>query len=92
MEYLALRWAVCDTFKPYLYYAKHCNVFTDNNPLLNAMSTTKLNVTGQRWASEICDYPITIHYGQGLQNKVAGFLSRSPIEAAVQQRQLSSTD
>ena len=91
LEYLALKWAVRDHFKPCPYYANHCDVFTDNNPLLYAMSTSKLNATGQCWASVLCDYPITIHYKLGIQNKVADCLGRPPIGVTVQY-QILSTD
>ena len=50
------------------------------------MSTAKLNATG------LCDYPITIHYKQDIQNKVADCLSRSPIEATVQHLVLSTDE
>ena len=53
------------------------------------MSRARLNGTGQSWASELCDYHI--HYKQGIQNKAADCLSRSPIEGTVQ-RQVLSTD
>lgn len=33
LEFLALKWAVCDKFKDYLFYAPHFTIFTDNNPL-----------------------------------------------------------
>ena len=48
------------------------------------MSTVKLNFTDQCWASWPCDYFITIHYKQCIQNKVPNFLSESLIETAVQ--------
>ena len=41
------------------------------------MSATKLNTTGQRWSSKLCDYYAFI------QDKAADFLSRSPIEATL---------
>ena len=56
------------------------------------MSTAKLNATGQRWTSKLCDYPTTIHYKQGIQNKVADFLSRSPTGATLQHQVLSTDE
>ena len=47
MEYLALKYVAYDDFKSYLFYAKYCEVFTDNKRLLYATSTTNLNATGQ---------------------------------------------
>lgn len=33
-DLLALKWVFCDHFKEYLYYAKLCDVYADNNPLI----------------------------------------------------------
>ena len=90
LEYLALKRAVCNHFKPYLNCSKRCDVFTDNSPLLYAMSKEELNPTGQRWASELCNYPISIHYKQCIQDKVVDCLRRSPIRATVQHQALST--
>jgi hypothetical protein len=44
LEFLALKWAVTDKFKDYLYGAKFF-VFTDNNPLTYVLTTAKLDAT-----------------------------------------------
>ena len=46
LEFLALKWSICDRFHEYLYGA-HFKVFTDNNPLMYVLSTAKLDATGQ---------------------------------------------
>lgn len=79
LEFLALKWAVCDHFRDYLYYAPHFQVFTDNNPLTYIKTSCKLNATGQRWVNELSDFNFSIHYKPGIDNVVADFLSRSPI-------------
>ena len=56
------------------------------------MSTAKLNATGQRWASELRDYPITIYYKDGIQTKVADCLRRLSIETTVQHQVLSTDE
>ena len=33
LEFLALKWAICDHFKDYLFYSPHFEVYTDFNPL-----------------------------------------------------------
>lgn len=48
LEFLALKWAVCEKFRDYLFYAPHFTIFTDNNPLVYVMTTTKLNAVGHR--------------------------------------------
>ena len=40
------------------------------------ISTRKLNVAGQKWASDLSDYIFTIHYKPGVENIVADALSR----------------
>lgn len=49
LEFLALKWSVCDKFRDYLFYAPHFTVFTDNNPLTYVLSTAKLTAVGHRW-------------------------------------------
>ena len=79
LEFLAMKWSVCDHFRHYLYYAPHCDIYTDNNPLVYAMSTGKLTATGQRWINELAEYRLAVHYKSGVQNTVADALSRSPL-------------
>lgn len=43
LEFLGLKWAVCDKFRDYLFYAPHFTVFTDNNPLTCILSSAKLH-------------------------------------------------
>ena len=48
LEFLVLKWAICDQFRDYLYYACSFKVYTDNNPLSYVLSSAKLNATGLR--------------------------------------------
>jgi hypothetical protein len=43
-----MKWAICEQFRDYLYYAPRFVVFTDNNPLTYVLSTAKLNATANR--------------------------------------------
>lgn len=47
-EFLALKWAVTEKFKDYLY-GHHFHVLTDSNPLTYVTSTAKLNATTHRY-------------------------------------------
>ena len=78
LEFLALKWAVTDQFRDYLYYAPSFKVYTDNNPLTYVMSSARLNATGIRWVGELADYCFTIHYRPGKSNGDADGLSRMP--------------
>lgn len=49
LEFLALKWAVTEKFRDYLYYAPTFTAFSNNNPLTYILSSTKLNAVGFRW-------------------------------------------
>ena len=76
-EFLALKWAVTNKFKDYLYGAKF-TVRTDNNPLCYVLSTVRLDATGQRWVSELANFDFSLEYRSGRRNVDADFLSRIP--------------
>ena len=74
LEFLALKWAICEQFRDYLYYAPSFVVFTDNNPLTYVLSSAKLNATGLRWVRELADFTFTIRYRPGKANADADTL------------------
>lgn len=77
LEYLALKWAVCDKFKDYLY-GNYFDVYTDSNPMSYVLSSAKLDATGHRWLAELSLYNFKIHYKPGKLNTDADVLSRLP--------------
>ena len=80
LEFLALKWAICEQFRDYLYYANSFTVYTDNNPLTYVLTTAKLNATTHRWVAELADFKFEIKYRPGKANIDADALSRVPIE------------
>ena len=85
LEFLALKWAVTERFRDFLYYAPALEVYTDNNPLTYVLSSARLDATRQRWVAELADYNITkIRYKPGTSNLAADMLSRWPLEYADQ--------
>ena len=68
LEFLALKWAISNKFRHYLFYGPSFAVFTDNNPLTYVMSSPKLNATGHRWVPELAEYNFTIKYRPGKTN------------------------
>ena len=78
LEFLALKWAVTEQFRDYLFYAPKFTIYTDNNPLTYVMSTAKLNSTGYRWIASLADFEFTTKYRPGKANIDADFLSRMP--------------
>lgn len=80
LEFLALKWAVCEKFRDYLFYAPHFTIYTDNNPLTYILSTAKLNAVGHRWVGELADFRFDIKYRPGKVNVDADTLSRCPLD------------
>ncbi|RXN24878.1 Retrovirus-related Pol poly from transposon [Labeo rohita] len=80
LEFLALKWAVCEKFRDYLFYAPQFTVYTDNNPLTYVMSTAKLNAVGHRWVGELSDFRFDVKYRPGKANIDADTLSRIPLD------------
>ena len=77
LEFLALKWAVTDQFKEYLWY-KPFTVHTNNNPLTYVMTTPNLDAIGHWWVAALAGYNMTIEYLKGADNKVADILSQVP--------------
>ena len=80
LEFLALKWAVCDKFSDYLGYGGKFTVFTDNNPLTYVMTSAKLNATGMRWVADLAGYDFVLKYRPGKDNGDADGLSRRPLD------------
>ena len=74
LEFLALKWAVCEKFHEYLYGSKSFEVYTDNNPYV--LTSAKLDACGQTWVAKLANYNFTIKYKCGLSNVEADALSR----------------
>ena len=77
LEFLALKWAVCDKFHDYMYGNKF-TVRTDNNPLTYVLTTAKLDATGHRWLAALSNYNFSLIYRSGRKNLDADALSRLP--------------
>ena len=75
LEFLALKWAVTEQFKEYLYY-RPFTVRTDNNPLTYILTTPNLDACGHRWVTSLAQFSFKIEYLKGTDNKVADVLSR----------------
>ncbi|RUS72498.1 hypothetical protein EGW08_019752 [Elysia chlorotica] len=80
LELLALKWAVCEKFRGYLWGATF-TIFTDNNPLRH-LHSAKLGATEQRWVVELAAYSFDVKYRPAKQNMNADALSRHPVKPA----------
>ena len=79
LEFLAIKWAVCEHFRDYLYYSLHFDIYTDFNPMTYLFTSAKVNATGQRWVNELSNFNFSIHYKPGIEKVVADSLSRYPL-------------
>lgn len=76
LEFLALKWGVCDKFSHWLKGHKFI-IWTDNNPLTYILTKSKLNTYKQHWVSKLAPYSFEIKYVPGKLNVVADALSQS---------------
>lgn len=77
LELLALKWAITETFRDLLMYAKF-TVVTDHNPLRH-LETANLGAVEQRWVAQLAEFHFEIHYKPGKLNRNADALSRLPV-------------
>ena len=83
LELLALKWAITEKYREYLYGANFV-VYTDNNPLSYLM-TSKVGATEMRWVSQLGQFNFDIKFRPGKHNRNADALSRLPgVESAGQ--------
>ena len=75
LEFLCLRWAITEQFHKYLY-GNTFDIYTDNNPLMYVLITSKLDAMGHRWVAGLANYNSHIHYQSGKSNVEANALSR----------------
>jgi len=75
VEFLALKWAITDTFHDY-FYGNTFEVLTDSIPLTYGLTSTKLDATQQRWTADLANYIFTIKYKTGKTNCDTDGLSR----------------
>ena len=80
LEFLELKWSICDQFQDYLYYAPSFRVYTDNNPLTYVLTSAKLNATGLCWVGELADFNFDIKYRPGKSHVDADTFSRLPLD------------
>ena len=86
LEFLALKWAVCEKFHEYLYGTKPFEVFTDNNPLTYVLTSAKLDACGQRWVAKLANYNFSIKYRCGVSNTEADALSKIKWPEAISEK------
>lgn len=66
LELLAVKWAMSEKFKDYLWGAM-VTVVTDNNPLV-PLQTAKLGAVEQRWIQQLANYDYQIQHRPGREH------------------------
>lgn len=88
LEFLAVKWSVCEKFSHWLKGHKF-TIWTDNNPLVYLLTKPKLDAYELRWVSKLASYTFDLKHLAGKANVVADALSRDPFVKPVGQRLLS---
>uniref|UniRef100_A0A3B3SNI1 Gypsy retrotransposon integrase-like protein 1 n=1 Tax=Paramormyrops kingsleyae TaxID=1676925 RepID=A0A3B3SNI1_9TELE len=88
LEFLSLKWSVCEKFSHWLK-GNTFTVWTDNNPLTYIMTKPKLDACEQRWVAKLVPYAFEIRHIAGNKNVVADVLSRDPFTKTISHRLLS---
>ncbi|GBP06331.1 Retrovirus-related Pol polyprotein from transposon opus [Eumeta japonica] len=76
-EMLAIIWAL-QSLRNYLYGSTKIKIFTDHQPLTNALSNKNNNNKMKRWKAILEEYNYELFYKPGKTNVVADALSRIP--------------
>lgn len=86
LEFLALKWSVCNKFSHWLK-GHTFTVWTSNNLLTYILTKPKLDACEQRWVAKLSPYNFSIKYIPDSKNTIADPLSRRPfIQTRVCQR------
>ncbi len=85
LEFLALKWSVCEKFSHWLR-GHSFTVWTDNNPLTYILTKPKLDACEQRWVSKLAPYTFDLKHIPSTKNTVADMLSRDPFTRIVGHR------
>ncbi|XP_041654997.1 uncharacterized protein LOC121517360 [Cheilinus undulatus] len=88
LEFLELKWSVCEKFSHWLK-GHSFTVWTDNNPLTYILTKPKLDACEQRWVARLSPYTFRIKHIPGVKNTVADALSRDPFAKSVSQGLIS---
>ena len=90
LEFLALKWSVCDKFSHWLK-GNSFTVWTDHNPLTYIMTKPKLDACEQRWVAKFAPYTFSLKHIAGTKNIVADALSRDPFAKTAGRRLVSES-
>ena len=70
LEFMALKWSVCEKFSHWLK-GHSFTIWTDNNPLTYLLTKPKLDACEIRWVSKLASYTFDLKHLPGKKNVVA---------------------
>uniref|UniRef100_A0A8C7YMG5 Gypsy retrotransposon integrase-like protein 1 n=1 Tax=Oryzias sinensis TaxID=183150 RepID=A0A8C7YMG5_9TELE len=85
LELLALKWAVTEKFKDYLYGSEF-TIFTDNNPLVH-LETARLGAAEQRWVAQLANFRLPEQ-----KSDSSAWVVRADADESWQERQAKDKD
>ena len=75
LEFLILQWAIVKKFHGYLYGSTF-DTYTNNNPLIHMLMTSKLDATSDHWMASLANYIFHMFCRAGKTNVDADTLLR----------------
>ena len=85
LVFLALKWAVTESFLEYRY-GNTFALYSNNNPLTYVLTTTKLDATGHRWIAKLAKFMFTVYFHFGKSNVEVDALSRIPWDQNIREK------
>ena len=90
LEFLALKWAVTESFQEYLY-GNTLSLYSNNDSLTYILTTTKVDATGHRWIAKLAKFNFMVHYHLGKSHVEADALSRIPQDQNIRENVAKAT-
>ena len=79
LEFLSIKWAICEHFSDHTYYSPHFDVCTNFDAMTYLFTSAKVNATGQRRVNGLSNFNFSIHCKPEIENVVADSLKRYPL-------------
>lgn len=79
LEFLSIKWTICEHFRDHAYYSPHFDVCTNFNAMTYLFTSAEVNATGQWRVSGLSNFNFSIHCKPEIENVVADSVKRYPL-------------